>query len=262
MLLMTLALTVAASSPVVVRVDLNDALRLPGGFEAPSPKPLVMYVRAPAKWVHGGALTESAKKTLLAQLYGGPNWEQGNSDGSTYVVKTFTSRVLGAKEKPGNEPGAFWYEANERGGLDKRGPDFGAPGKPPEPQSLIGSAEPGSVFKQGIALKDAKAALTWLSQQKDVVKLAVTLRRGKVGFEGTDAKAGPLGFRVVDTKLGVSLADRAAERCGDAATCELWLVGHWKKEGAGFVLDVTKVMGGVSGAERELGMAAHAWYPG
>lgn len=260
MLLMTLALTVAAS-PVVVRVELSDALRLPNGFEAPSPKGLVLYVRAPGTWVHGGALTDSSKKTLLAQLYGGPNWEQGNSDGSTYVVKKFASRVLGAKETPGNEPGAYWYEANERGGLDKRGPGFSPPGAPREPQSLIGSAEPGSVFKQGVALTD-KTALAWLAQQKDVVKLAVTLHRGQVGFVGEGAKAGPLTFRAVDSKLGVSLADRAAERCGDAATCELWLVGHWKKEGTGFVLDVTKVMGGVSGAERELGMAAHAWYPG
>lgn len=259
MFLMTLALTVAAS-PVVVRVDLTDALRLPSGFEAPSPKPLVIFVRAPAAWVHDGVLTESSKKALLAQLYGGPGWENGNADGSTYVVKRFTSRVLGPKEPLESIPGAFWYEVRPDGTLEKKGPLFGAPASPPKPRSLIDEAIPGSVFKQGVSLKDEKTALAGLAAHQGEVKLPVTLARGQVGFTGHGAKAGALVFRCDDSKLGVSLADRARERCGDASTCELWLIGHWKKTAEGFVLEVTKVDGAVSGAERGLG--AYAWYPG
>jgi len=259
MLLMTLALTVAAS-PVVVRVDLTDALRLPNGFEAPSPKPLVIFLRAPATWVHDGALTESSKKTLLAQLYGGPGWENGNDDGSTYVVKHFASRVLGPKETPESIPGAYWYEARPDGTLEKKGPLFGAPVSPPKPKSFIDHAIPGSVFKQGVSLKDEKTALAGLAAHQGEVRLPVTLSRGQVGFTGHGAKAGALVFRCDDSKLGISLADRARERCGDASSCELWLIGTWKKSPEGFVLEVSKVDGGVSGAERALG--AYAWYPG
>lgn len=248
------------ASPTLVRVDMTDALRLPNGFESPAPKPLVLFVRAPASWLSKGALTDAARRTLLAHLYGGPNWEQGNEDGSTYVVKTFTAKVVQATEPLADVPGAYWYEVRADGTLEKKAPLFGAPGAPKKPESLINSALPGSVFKQGVSLSDARAAEAWLAKQAGLVKLPVTLQRGQVGFVGRGAKAGAVPLRCEDSTPGVSLADRAREQCGAAQTCELWLIGYWRKDADGFVLDVTKVAGSISGAERELGVAGHAWF--
>lgn len=259
MLPLTLALTMA-SAPTLVRVEMLDALRLPNGFESPAPNPLVIFIRAPASWVAQGALTDAARKKLLAQLYGGPDWERGNGDGSTYVVKRFSSRLVAEGEAMPEQRGTYWYEVKADGTLDKRGPQFGPPAEPPTPKSLIDSAIPGSVFKQGVALSNRKAALEWLARQQGLVKLAVTLKRGQVGFVGRGAKAGALEFHCVDSKLGISLADRARQACGSADTCELWLIGRWGKDAEGFVLDVSRFDGSVSGLERSEGMAGYAWY--
>lgn len=259
MLSLLLAMTVTAA-PTLVRVDMSDALRPPNGFESPGSKPLVIFVKAPAAWVSKGALTDAARRTLLARLYGGPSWEQGNEDGSTYVVKSFASKVLSAAEPLADTPGAYWYEVKADGTLEKKGPQFDEPVAPKKPVSLIDSAIPGSVFKQGVSLSDARAAEAWLGKQAGLVKLPVTVQRGQVGFAGRGAKAGALQFRCEDAKLGVSLADRAREQCGAAQTCELWLIGHWGKDAEGFVLDVTQVGGSIGGTERELGMNGHAWF--
>ncbi len=245
-----LLLATMAANPALIRIDLQDALRLPSGVETPPADPLVIWVRAPAAWVKAGGISEAGKTAVLARLYGGPAWMNGNSDGSTYVVKSFKSTVLPSGSKVPEEPHAYWYEVLADGSLDKRGPGFGPPAAPKQPQSLIGSAEKGSIFKQGPKLDAA-----FLAKHKGTVKLAVTLKRGQVGFDQRGAKAGPLEFRCNDTALGVSLDDRALQACGGAETCELWLVGTWKDG----VLNVTKVMGTPSELERKEGLTAHIW---
>ncbi len=245
-LLMTLVLT---NTPII-RIDMRDALRFPSGTETPPGDPLVIYVKAPASWVSKGAITEAGKKAVLARLYGGPNWMNGNSDGSTYVVKELSSKVLKSVDEATDGKGTFWYEVKPDGSLDKRGPGFGEPAAMKQPTSLIDQAEKGSVFKIGPKTSDPKL-LEWLGKQTGLVKLPVTLKRGQVGFTGRGATVGKHEIHVSDTALGISLADRARQHCGDAATCELLLIGKWK----GNELFVTKVEGKDLPGE----LAGHAW---
>lgn len=244
--LMTLALS-ATPQEVIIRVELQDALRLPSGFVTPPADPLTIYVKAPASMVHQGALNDAGKKAVLAKLYGGPSWMNGNEDGSTYVVKRFDSKVLQSASEAKHGKSTWWYVLKPDGAIDTRGPDFGDPEAPRKPTSLIDHAEKGSVFKTGPKLTDPKLR-EWLDQQTGVVKLPVTLKRGQVGFTSRGAKCGAVELRCDDTKLGVSLADRARQACGDAATCQLWLIGNWKP-GKEPVLSISKVEGAVTANE-------------
>lgn len=257
MLVSVLAMSLAAS-PSIIRVDMQDALRLAGGFETPPGTPLVILVKVPGAWVEKGALGSKGKDALLARLYGGPDWQKGNVDGSTYVVKSFQSKVIDAKALPPGGPAVFWYEVDAKGALQKRGPAFGDPSPPPEPKSLIDSALPGSVFGRGPALADAKAALAFLEKHDGLVKLPTTLKRGDVGFTTRGATAGALTFHADDTKLGVSLDDRARQACGDQKTCTLWLFGHWAKGAKEHAFSVTKVES-MSGMELTPEFAGFIW---
>jgi hypothetical protein len=250
-----LLLAMLASTPALLRIDMQDALRFPSGAESPPAKPLVIFLRAPPSWVVNGTLTDAGKAAVLAKLYGGPSWMKGNSDGSTYVVKSFRSAAIPIGGSAPIDPAAFWYDVLPDGSLEKRGVGFTAASPPKEPQSLISSAEKGSVFKQGPKLDDAKAAAAFLSKHKGAVKLAVTLKRAKVGFDKKGAKAAALDLSVDDTALGVSLDDRANFACGAAATCELWLVGDWRSG----VLHVQRVDGAPSGVERSEGHTKLVW---
>jgi hypothetical protein len=126
-------------SRAIVRVDLLDALRYPDGTVHDALKPIVLYARVPTGWIASGALSPKAKTTLLAKLYGGPNWEKGNYDGSLYIVRSFASRVLSPAEvaaplweNDAKNPSTWFYETKPDGTLEKRGPSFGpAPALPP-----------------------------------------------------------------------------------------------------------------------------------
>lgn len=236
-----------AASPVLIQIDLQDALRFPSGVESPPAAPLQIFVKAPASWVKANAITDAGKKEVLAHLYGGPNWMNGNSDGSTYVVKSFASKVIATVPEA---PRAFWYEVSASGALEKRGPAFGAPVPPKAPKSLIDEAQKGSVFKAGPHVGDGKELLAWLGAQTGLIKLPVVLTRGPMGFSNRAAKVGSTAIVIDDAALGISLADRAAQLC-TSDVCEVWLVGRWKG-GKELVFQVTKVDGAVNGAEREL----------
>lgn len=257
MIVSLLAMSLAAS-PTIVRVDMQDALRLPNGFETPPGSALIILVKAPATWVEKGALGKKAKEAVLARLYGGPEWMNGNVDGSTYVVKSFQSKVIDAKALPPGGPTVFWYEVDAKGALQKRGPAFADPTPPPEPKSLVDSAIPGSVFGRGPALADGKAALAFLEKHDGLVKVPTTLKRGDTGFATNAATAGALTFRADDTKLGVSLADRARQACADEKTCTLWLFGHWVKGAKEHTFSVTKV-DSMSGLELTPEFAGYLW---
>jgi hypothetical protein len=247
-----------AAVPTTLRVELQDALRLPNGFETPPGTPLVILIKAPAAWAERGALGSTGKEALLAKLYGGPEWMKGNVDGSTYVVKSFQSKVIDAKALPPGGPSVFWYEVDAGGALQKRGPAFADPTPPPGPKSLIDSAISSSVFGRGPSLADAKAALAFLEAHDGLVKLPTTLRRGEVGFVSRGATSGALTFHADDTKLGVSLADRARQACGDQQTCTLWLFGHWVKGAKEKIFALTKTQP-MSGAESTPEFAGFIW---
>lgn len=253
-LLMSVILTAAA--PVILRIEMTDALRFPSGKESPPADPLTIYVKAPASWVHKGGLSDAGKTAVLAKMYGGPGWMNGNSDGSTYVVKTFTSKVLKSAGEATDGKSTWWYEVKPDGSIEKRGANFGDPAAPKEPASLIDHAEKGSVFKQGPKIADAKALRAWLDAQKVDVKLPVTLKRGQVGFSSNGAKVGGLTLRCDDTALGISLADRAEEHCKGQPECTLWLVGTWKAHATEPVLAVTKV----AGVPNAVIAGDHAWF--
>ncbi|MDP3231580.1 MAG: hypothetical protein Q8N26_02300 [Myxococcales bacterium] len=55
-----------AASPTIVRVDMQDALRLPSGFETPPGSPLIILIKAPSTWVAKNALTTIVKDAVLA----------------------------------------------------------------------------------------------------------------------------------------------------------------------------------------------------
>jgi hypothetical protein len=237
---------------VILHIQMTDALRLPSGVVTPPADPLTIYVQAPKSWVKDGAITDAGKKAVLAKMYG-PTWESGNDDGSAYVVKAFTSKVLPEGASPTDGKRTWWYVVTDQGGLEKAGPGFGAPVALKQPKSLVDQAEPGSVWKQGPAVADAKKLTAWLAEQKGLVKLPATLKRGQIGFVGKGAVAGGLTFDCDDTGLGISLEDRARQACGtDAKTCALWVVGKWKAPGT---LWLTKTDGAWTPGE----LSAHAW---
>lgn len=250
------ALTLTAA-PVVIQIDLQDALRFPSGVESPPAAPLQIFVKAPASWVTGKGISEAGKKEVLARLYGGPSWMNGNSDGSTYVVKSFSSKVITAAPE---NPKAYWYEVNASGALEKKGPSFGAPVAPKAPTSLIDQAEKGSVFKAGPAVAKSKELLAWLGSHTGLIKLPVVLTKGPMGFSNRAAKVGSTAIVIDDAALGISLADRATQLC-ESGPCELWLLGTWKgTSGKDLVFQVTKVDGAINSVERELKLNEYVMY--
>ena len=81
----------------IVQVIIKDALMLPSGFLAPAPYNCFIYARVPEDWTRGSELSEYHRRAFFARMYG-ENWENGNDDGSRYVVREFSSRVLADEE--------------------------------------------------------------------------------------------------------------------------------------------------------------------
>jgi hypothetical protein len=241
----------------VVRVDLEDALQFPGGAVHPSPSgPIVLYARVPPGWIASGALTGKAKGLLLAKLYGGPDWEQGNSDGSKFVVQSFRSRVLTSAElaapiwKDAKSQNTWFYEAKPDGALEKRELGF-APTPPPAPPLALKTTDSYGTFTRGPSLYPPERLIAWLDNQvKDgrprLVRLPVILGLGQVNFSIRGANVGTgayvLELDCNDSALGVGLAERARQACKGQQTCALWLEGRWRgKKDDRFTFDVTRV---------------------
>lgn len=125
----------------IVRVEILDGLRFPDGVLHNAEKPIEIYARVPKDWVTRDGLTPWAKSTVLAKMYGGPLWEKGNSDGSVYVVRSFSSRILTAEEiaRPiwARATSSTWfYDTLPNNTLETRGPNFGPPLPPKAPKSF------------------------------------------------------------------------------------------------------------------------------
>jgi hypothetical protein len=95
----------------IVEIIVRDGLMFPSGFVAPAPRPCALYARVPSEWTADGRLKEEKYELFFRRLYGGPDWRDGNSDGSQYVVHEAASRVLSEAE----EAAPPWLEeSNER----------------------------------------------------------------------------------------------------------------------------------------------------
>lgn len=115
-------------------------------------------------------------------------------------------------------------------------------------------------FVPGVATSPSAALLAWLEARRAEgarLRLPVVLVRGDVGFSLRDARigGGPDAPTIVcdDSALGVGLAERARQACGDAPICALWLEGHWRG-GDGRVFAVVKT--GPAIAAEALALAA------
>ncbi|MDQ3340235.1 MAG: hypothetical protein M4D80_34185 [Myxococcota bacterium] len=108
----------------------------------------------------------------------------------------------------------------------------------------------GATFEQGAALSPTDKLVTWLdAQQLDgkprLIRLPIVLSRGQVGFDISNAKIGgganALEIYANDSSMGVGLADRADDKCGDAATCAFLAEGYWRgKQAGGLQFDINK----------------------
>lgn len=95
---------------------------------------------------------------------------------------------------------------------------------------------PAPVFEKGIALAPKDALVAWLEKAKldgkpRLLRAPVVIARGQVGFDISKAKLGELEISVDDSAMGVGLADRADEKCGDAPTCAFLVQGYWRGGG-------------------------------
>lgn len=117
----------------------------------------------------------------------------------------------------------------------------GAPGSPqwpPDPEEVaaieaMADATAERRFVAGVPTRPGEALAAWLEQRRidgRRVRLPVVLVRGIVGFSlrGARIGGGSLTIDCDDSALGIGLADRARDCCGDAETCALWLEGHWR----------------------------------
>jgi hypothetical protein len=105
-------------------------------------------------------------------------------------------------------------------------------------------------FARGAALTPQNKLVAWLDAQKldgkpRLLRLPIVLSRGQLGFDISKAKVGAaadaLEIYVNDSMMGVGLADRAEDKCGDAATCAFHVEGYWRgKQVGGLQLDINK----------------------
>lgn len=237
-----LLVAVLASSPTVLRIDLEDALRTSTRASTPL-EPLVVLVKAPADWVSGSTLTERAKDTVLAAVYGRADWR------AAYEVKTLRAVLVDEKDLPAPAPGQRWYELEGGNALVRR-TGFFEPLLSEPPIKRLADAADGTRYRRGPALNDAAALRSALDGSTGLVKLPTTLRVGPLGVDHGRAQAGGLAFDVDDTRLGVPLSERARGVCREASSCTLWLVGRWAK-GVNPTLLLTWVGGRVDAPESQ-----------
>lgn len=74
-------------------IALKDGLLLPSGFVAPSPYTCTLFCRVPSDWLEDRNLKAPYLEKIYEKMYG-PTWRQGNSDGSSYVVRESRSDVV------------------------------------------------------------------------------------------------------------------------------------------------------------------------
>lgn len=111
---------IAQQPSTLMRIEIQDALQIETLH--PAEYTLLIYLRAPAHWLENGQLTQAAKDAVLAKLYG-PDWKNGNSDGSRYVVLSFGCRPMSATEEASGAwrktPHSWYYRVAPGDRLEK-----------------------------------------------------------------------------------------------------------------------------------------------
>jgi hypothetical protein len=92
---------------------------------------------------------------------------------------------------------------------------------------------PTPVFEKGAALSPKDKLVEWLEGAKldgkpRLLRAPIVIGRGQVGFDISKAKLGELEISIDDSAMGVGLADRAEQKCGDAQTCTFLVEGYWR----------------------------------
>lgn len=126
---------------------------------------------------------------------------------------------------------------------DARATDAAAPDATETTMNKTAQPDPAFERAQPTSPRDPLAA--WLERVGDrLLRVPVELDVDVMGITGGSIGFGAdrLAVKTNDSALGVSLADRAAELCGDdATTCAMWVHAHWK---AG-TLQIVKVEGAI-----------------
>lgn len=101
-------------------------------------------------------------------------------------------------------------------------------------------------FVKGPSLEPSDQLVAWMDGQKRgkesrLLRLVIVLPKGQMGFDISKAKIGSLEVYANDSALGIGLADRAEQKCADAATCAFQVEGYWRgKQMGGLQFDVMK----------------------
>jgi hypothetical protein len=130
----------------------------------------------------------------------------------------------------------------------KEGPEFtsGSGADKPNGGSMNkpGSGSQAS-FVKGPSLSSSDL-VTWMDSQKRgkearLLRLVIVLPKGNMGFDISKAKIGSVEVYANDSALGIGLANRAEQKCADAATCAFQVEGYWRgKQMGGLQFDVMK----------------------
>lgn len=116
--------------------------------------------------------------------------------------------------------------------------------------AMIKSPRPTPEFEPAQPIAAKAELATWLGKQAadTLLRVPVELKVSVMGVEGATIGFGAdrLAVKLNDSALGESLADRAAEFCGDAETCAMWVWGNWIDGG----LRVTRAEGAIAAADR------------
>lgn len=113
----------------IVCITIRDALMLPSGMLAESDYDGHVYLKVPDSWVSGNELSGEYREAVLEELYG-QDWREGNEDGSSYLLRSFSSTVLSDKEvadrvwlqdQAQNSRDSFWYyEVSDDGQFESK----------------------------------------------------------------------------------------------------------------------------------------------
>lgn len=209
--------------------------------------PRRIFVRAPSSWAVKADLSIDSKRKIVRFLYDDEK-----------VMEKFGCDPLRGKVE--DLDGYLWLEVMPDGALQHRGPDFGPPlikkvsvgmdpspppPPPPAPKRYTG-------LSRGVTVREPKALLEWLGQQRGQLMIPVLLKAGpSVSTRG--AKLGSLDVQCE------GLGPRVQELCPKALRCALWLRGTWRG-GANNVFQVDEVSEIVTGDE-PLNMSEFVWVP-
>jgi hypothetical protein len=92
-------------------------LGFPSGFVSPADYSCVLYCNVPDNWFSGDKIISGKAEVILEKMYG-PNWRQGNEDGSYYVISSMeiqeisdsqVNEKIWSKDNKEDKNFRYWY---------------------------------------------------------------------------------------------------------------------------------------------------------